>query len=249
ITREQCCTGTPSETKTSSASKTCCPDGQDSRVSPPGTTACSSTPSCGSPRPARRGATCPNAWATGTRSGNASADGRTRASGPSSSGNSRTRIWSGWCWTAPSSAPTPTPPALKKSRRHGRAGRAGFGQEPGRLGHQDPRGGQRADAAGDGPPQRRPGGGRQPRQAVAGSGPRRGAGGGGDSGQGLRQQGGGRDGQGHGRLCGDPDALDAQRAARDRQGPVQGAQPGRTLLAQGEGLPPRGDALREDRHE
>jgi transposase len=46
----------------------------------------------------------------------------------------------------------------KKKRRRRRAGGRGAGQEPGRLGDEGPRGGQRADAAGGGPPQRRPGG-------------------------------------------------------------------------------------------
>jgi hypothetical protein len=41
--------------------------------------------------------------------------------------------------------------------------------------------------------------------------------------------------------------LSTRKEQRDRQRPVQGAQLGRTLLAQGQRLPPRGDALREDR--
>jgi transposase len=67
------------------------------------------------------------------------------------------------------------------------------------------------------------------------------------AGQGLRQQGSGRQGRVDGSRSGHPHLAHTQRAARDRQGALQGPQPGRAFLAQSQAVPPRGDTLREDR--
>src|SRR5262249_14355520 len=183
----------------------------------------------------------------GTPSGSASTTGRARAAGRRSSSISRTPTWSGSSSTPPSSAPTSTPPAPKKKRRHRRANGASAGAEPGGLLDQGPHRSQRFGAAGDLPRLGGPAGGRQLRRGAVAGGAGRGRGRGGDSGQGLRQQGGGRRGRGPRGGGRDPDAEEPQGAAGHRRGALQGPQPGGTLLGQGQAVPPRGDALREDR--
>ncbi len=90
-----CRTATPSRMPTGTASRACCRDGPARPAGWPRTTASSSTPSCGGPRPASPGATCPNASATGTPSGSVSTAGPGRAPGGCCSRPCKTPTWSG----------------------------------------------------------------------------------------------------------------------------------------------------------